>query len=254
MGELEDALARTERDAELAAGTAARLLRLLKRAQSAASSGNLGTMERAFSDADQALAEALESLQVLRNGWGFDFEGYATRGAFVEEILSSARAANLTAYESDGVVLAFPVLLRVLPAERAVRFDKARARNVRPTAVVREIARLQKRPDRLGTSRFLKTLLKAYLVETGGVPGRQVRLSRIQELLTLLPRKGDEEYTRQEFARDLYRLDRSNELVTDDEKYRCKLAASTGTRQNPIQVVGEDGRTRDYFVITVEAT
>ncbi|MBE7519263.1 MAG: hypothetical protein HS107_08450 [Thermoflexaceae bacterium] len=69
MGELEDALARTERDAELAAGTAARLLRLLKRAQSAASSGDLGTMERAFSDADQALAEARER---LREGAGLD--------------------------------------------------------------------------------------------------------------------------------------------------------------------------------------
>lgn len=136
MGELEDALARTERDAELAAGTAARLLRLLKRAQSAASSGDLGTMEKAHREAGGALEEATKQLGLLRKGWSFEFEQYATCGAFVEEILSSAREANLTAYKSDGVVLAFPVLLRVLPAERAVKFGKTRVETIGPRGQV----------------------------------------------------------------------------------------------------------------------
>jgi hypothetical protein len=148
------------------------------------------------------------------------------------------------------VIFAFPVLVRIHPEERAISVDKAKVRRIRPTAIATDIERRQRQAPRVDEGRFLQTLLKAYDVLTGGEFGRQVRLSKVYELLTIYPRRGEEQYTRLEFTRDLYRLSQRDQLVTSDGRLQCQLSASTGTRQGPLSIVDEDGRIHDYFAIT----
>jgi hypothetical protein len=72
----------------------------------------------------------------------------------------------------------------------------------------------------------------------------------IYRLLTLLPGQA-KEYSRQEFARDVYLLDKSG--VTKTKKnFVIRLPASTGTRSTTgtIRVITREGKDKPYYGIS----
>ncbi len=75
------------------------------------------------------------------------------------------------------------------------------------------------------------------------------RLVQVYELLTLLPGQS-REYSRQEFARDIYLLDRSGVTTTRDS-FVVSFPASTGTRSasGVITAITETGQERRYWGI-----
>lgn len=74
-----------------------------------------------------------------------------------------------------------------------------------------------------------------------------VPLVDVYELLTLLPGQA-REYSKQEFTRDIYLLEKVGRLETRDGM-RANLSGDTGTkiRSATLTVVREDGSTRTYF-------
>jgi hypothetical protein len=147
----------------------------------------------------------------------------------------------------------------VLPNERAVLVDKKRERRLRPSVLVAHLQELQKKPQRFRSEAFLEALFNAYSTVVDATAGRRkddlvgqgtvVRLLDIYNLLTLLPGQS-RDYSRQEFARDVYLLDQSG-VRTTRRGFTVSFPASTGTRSqaNVLRVITQSGQEKTYFGI-----
>jgi hypothetical protein len=251
---LEKALAKTEADADLALKAATNVVSVLRRFRGAARQGKIREL-RAASEAarksikilDQEVANAAES-------WDFDEEAHLQEG-FSAELMELARSSGVRLSQMDNRLYCYPVLIRVLPSERAVLIDKTRERRLRPTVLVGLLRDLQKRPPRFKSTDFLHSLHAAYQVAVARKQGRLVGaavvpLLDLYELLTMLPGQA-REYSRQEFARDVYLLDQSGETRTKAGD-RIEFHASTGTklRRGTLSVVTQSGVEKSYWGIS----
>jgi hypothetical protein len=252
---LEQALQRTEADADASLRAAASMTRALKRFRSVIHQGNLRDRQAALQAVDQALAALAEQVEDTRSGWDFPEASYFADGAYTRELLATAERMNLVVFEQDDRLYCYPSLIRVLPSERSVLVDRTRERRLRPSLLVEQLRELQQRPPRFKPQLFLDGLFRAYrvLIERHG-PDALDRspvepLARIYELLTLLPSQSSA-YSRPEFARDVYLLDRSQ--VVETRGYTVSFPASTGTRvsSGAITAITENGQQRTYWGIS----
>lgn len=252
QGGLEQALARTEADADAALKAAAAVTTALKRFRAAAHVGNLRELRPAVASAEQALDALRRQLDEAKGGWDFDEEAYFADGDFARELLETARRENVRIFELDDRLYCYPALIRVLPGDRTVLIDKARERRVRPSVLVDSLKDVQRRPARFRPEAFLEALYLAYSVsaaahDDGQGHSRVEKLLDLYALFTLLPGQS-REYSRQEFARDVYLLDQSG--VTETRKGQvARFAASTGTRVagSTLRVITRDGEEKLYY-------
>jgi hypothetical protein len=205
-------------------------------------------VRRAFQALDQEVANVFD-------GWDFDADAYFQSGAFADELIAAGQRAGLNVALLDNRLYSYPALIRVLPGDRAVLIDKARERRVRPSVLVELLRELQKRPARFRALDFLEALFLAYTVAVERRPGRRsmgssVPLNELYDLFTLLPGTA-REYSRQEFARDVYLLDQSGQTETRDGE-RIEFDASTGTklRRGTLTVVAQNGQEKHYYAIS----
>jgi hypothetical protein len=255
---LERSLAKTEEDALGVLRAASAVTAALKRFRGAAHVGNLRDLRAAIAATDQALATLRQQYANARDGWDFDEEVYFEDGSFAAELVETAKRLNLGLFELDERLYSYPVLVRLLPNDRAVIIDKTRERRVRPTVLVSHLLELQRRPPRFRPEAFLEALHDAYstIVARGrGRPaeGMVVKLVDVYALFTLLPGQS-KEYSRQEFARDIYLLDQSG-VTTTRRGSVVSLPASTGTRSagSTIKVITQDGQEKAYFGLAFTA-
>jgi hypothetical protein len=256
---LEQALARTEAEADAALHAATAVTRAIKHARSAAHVGNLRELRPAMAEAEQALATLGSQLARTVDSWSFDEVGYLSDGSYARELLDTASQVNLRIFEQDERLYCYPALIRVVPGERVVLVDRDRQRRLRPSVLVAHLQAMQRRPPRFKPEAFLEALYRAYtaLVAKRGkaAGGRSVAepLIDIYALLTLLPGQA-KEYSRQEFARDVYLLDRSGVAETRDGQV-ASYPSSSGTRSSRavIRVVTEFGEEKTYYGISFTA-
>ena len=252
---LEQALDRVERASEAALDAAAQLTRTLRRLRAAAQGGNLRDLRASLGAAAQAAERARDAARDATRSWTFDDEGYFASGAFTRELLATARDEGLQLFERDERMYCYPLLVRVSPQDRAVFVDRGRERRVRPLVLVRHLRAVQSRPPRFRPEAFLESLFTAYghLARRQGDDatdaGQPERLIEVYELLTLMPGAA-RDYSRQEFARDVYLLDRSG-VTTTRRGYVVSFPASTGARSagSALRVVTEGGQEKVYYGI-----
>ena len=252
---LEEALTRTESDAEASLKAAAAVASSLKRLRAAARVGDLREIRRGLESAGQAIAVLQQQYANTSEGWDFDEENYLSNGAYQEELIQTAQRQGLSLYRQDEQVYSYPSLLRVLPSERAVSIDRSKEKRLRPTVLVAHLKDIQGRRPRFKSEAFLESLYRVYdriVAHRGKKRGAVVRLKELYDWLT--PRPGDSrDYTLQEFARDVYLLDQSGITETRDGA-RVSFPAATGTK-NPvgaISVVTQGGQEKRYFGIAFE--
>jgi hypothetical protein len=253
---LEQALAKTEAEADAACKAATAVLRTLKKFRSAAQLGNLRELQKAIDTAGQTIADLERQFTTAKVGWDFDEDAYLSNGLFVAEVLAAATQAGVHIYERDDRLYCYPSLIRVLPNDRAVVIDKARERRLRPAVLVRHLQELQNRPVRFKSEAFLESLHDAYstAVKTRGKERRDtaaiVPLVEIYNLLTLLPGQA-KEYARQEFARDLYLLDQSGvTAVRNGAAVSFHAARGNEAASKVIPIVTKDGQAKIYYGIS----
>jgi hypothetical protein len=255
---LEQALAGSELDAGNSLKAAQLVNAALKKYLKILKEGNLKEIQTALDDIEKAELALRQQIATAREGWNFDIDGYLNSGSFVQEILATAEQKGIRLFERDDRLYCYPVLVRVLPSERAVLIDKTREKRIRPTVLVNHLKELQKQPPRFRPEAFLESLHEAYqkaLKITGSYDknrpdnGAVVTLLEVYELLTLLPGQS-REYSRQEFARDIYLLDRSG-VVDTKNKAILSLPASTGTKisSRTFSVINENGEEKRYYGI-----
>lgn len=259
---LEEALAKTDADAESALKAANAAIRALKKFRAAAHTGDLRELRRTIDAAEQSIAALGQQFANAKEGWSFDEEAeeaYLTGGDFTRELLETAKQSGVRVFEEGDRLYCYPHLIRVVPTDRAVLIDKTRERRLRPSFLVAHLKELQNRPVRFRPEAFLEALWAAYDTAVRGrgaanaadpPSGTVIPLVEIYNLLTLLPGQS-KEYTLQEFARDIYLLDKSG-VTTTRKGLTVSWPASSGTRSTgrTITVITREGREKKYYGIT----
>jgi hypothetical protein len=249
---LEAALAATEERVDAALKATAAVARELKKAKAGAARGQLRDLRRALSAAAGLAEEAGIATQAAATSFHFDDQEHLASGAYAKELLEVAAEQDVRMFEADERLLSYPSLVKVLPADAAVEIDRRRERRLRPSVLVRLLAAAQTRPPRFKPEPFLESLASGYdhvRARKQERPGSVVRLVDIWEVLTLLPGQ-QREYTRPEFARDLYLLDSSGRSTTKSGR-TLRWHASSGTRSpGTLTTVAQTGQQQLYWGVS----
>jgi hypothetical protein len=176
-------------------------------------------------------------------------------GAYTKELLAAAADAGIAMFEDDERLLCYPSIIRLLPNELALEVDRRRTRALRPSTVIAALARVQQSGPRFRPEPFLGSLASAYdlvVAHQGKSAGAVVRLLDLYNVLTMLPGQA-REYTKPEFARDLYLLDQSGVTSVNGSRRRLRWAASTGTKQaGVLTTVARSGQQQRYWGIAFD--
>ena len=253
---LEQALTSTEADAAAALRAAGALMGPLRRFRAAAQSGNLRELHQSLEAAEAAIADLQRQFKQAKKGWSFDTQRYMASGLYAKEVLSTAHKMGVQITERDERMYCYPALVKVAPQERAVVVDRKRESRVRPSVLVNLLKDLQNKPPTFRPEAFLTALYDAYtriVYQRDGADRLElapvVPLVDIYALLTLLPGQA-REYSRQEFARDIYLLHRGGKAVTKTGA-RVSFPISRGVRGKTLVVIDEGGEERRYYGIRV---
>ncbi len=246
--QLEAALSRTEDDVERALKAAQALVTQLRRVHRAAVQGSTRDLEKALGQASQLAGSTRDAVATAKSGWQFATRDYLESGEFTREVLAIADQRGLVAQEQDGRIVSFPSLVRVLSNDEAVEIDRKKSRDLRPSRIVERLQQAQTSPPRFRPEHFLKTLLGAYkFVVKPREVGEVVRLIDIYDVLTLLPGQRMQ-YSKPEFARDIYLLDESRVDVIDG--LHLSFHAATGAKTaRALRAVTRDGDVKTYYGI-----
>jgi len=250
---LEQALVDLEEQAGQLVKTAGQVVTNFRKLRHAARVGDLTKLRTLLEEVQQTTLRLGCDIVKAQNLWDFDEDSYLAGKAFRHELLATANRMGLSIYEHDGCLFSYPVLLRIMHKERAVSIDRTRENRLRPTVLVKRLKEVQNKPIRFKPQIFLEMLFSAYsIVVAGRGPhfvgrGTVIPLVEMYQLLTLLPWKTTE-YTRQEFGRDLYLLDKSGVTMTK-KRHRVNFHASTGVRdvKKTLTVIAVGGREKTYY-------
>jgi len=249
---LEAALAEIEEDLDATVRTLATALREAKKAKAAVASGQLRDLRQGLAAAARLAQEGADATEAVRDGWRFDEQAHFASGSFAKEVLALAQEEGVQAFESDDRILSYPAIVQVSVSDTTVVIDKKKDRRVRPSVLVQTLADLQAKPPKFKPEPFLEALAVAYDLVTGRKrlrAGATVKLIDIYAALTVLPGSG-RDYTKQEFARDLYLLDQSGVTTARDGRV-MHLPASALTRgSGVITTVTRSGQEKVYAGIT----
>ncbi|MFA4835220.1 MAG: hypothetical protein WC749_04005 [Dehalococcoidia bacterium] len=253
---LEKSLARTELNAGISLKAAQAVVQTLKKYCNALKVGNLKDLQVAINDVEKAELALRQQIATTKASWDVDVDAYLSSNAFIKEILAMGEQKGIRIFERDDRLYCYPVLVRVVPSERLVRIDRTGEKRLRPTVLVNSLKELQKKPPRFRPEAFLDALYTAYKkavqIKGKGLPisGTVISLLEIYELFTLLPGQS-KEYSRQEFARDIYLLDRSGVSATR-KGAKVSLPASTGTKipSRTLSIINENGEEKLYYGIS----
>jgi len=249
---LEAALADIEGDLDATVRTLATALREAKKAKAAVASGQLRDLRQGLAGAARLAEEGADATAAVRDGWRFDEQAHFASGAYAKEVLALAHEEGVQAFESDDRILCYPAIVQVSVSDTTVVIDKKKDRRVRPSVLVRTLADLQAKPPKFKPEPFLEALAVAYDLVAGRKDlraGATVKLVDIYAALTVLPGSG-RDYTKQEFARDLYLLDQSAVTATRDGRV-LHLPASALTRGSGVlTTVTRSGQEKVYAGIT----
>lgn len=251
---LEQALADLEREADSAVRGLAAALKEAKKVKAAAAAGTLKELRQGLDGSVRLAEAAAATTRDVRDAWRFDEQGYFAGGGYTKEVLALAAEQGVQAFESDDRILCYPAIVQVAP-DATVVIDKKKDRRTRPTVVVATLKALQSKPPKFKAEAFLEALAAGYdLVRArqGGRPGVTVKLADVYGVLTVLP-GSSREYSKQEFARDLYLLDQHGTTRTRDGR-TLHLPASALTRGTGLFVtVTRSGQAKMYAGISLEA-
>ncbi len=249
---LEAALEATEEQVDAALKASAALTRELKKAKAGAGRGQLRELRRALANAASLAVEASRGAAAAESSFDFDEKDHLASGGYAKELLEAAAAQDVAMFEADERLLCYPSLIKLLPSDAAVEIDRRREKRLRPSVLVGLLAATQSRPPRFRPQPFLESLQRAYdLVrsEDDQPANAVVRLVDVWKVLTLLPGQ-QSDYTRPEFARDLYLLDSSGEATAKSGRL-LRWHASSGTRgSGTLATVAKTGQQQLYWGIS----
>ena len=261
MDSFEEAFDNATRVADQALKANKDLSKQLHGLRRASQTGNITAVKREQSRLAAALDELTEAVNNVGVAWPFDDEQEVqylkAADGYAAELRRVASEKGLLIRERDGQLICHPFIVRIIPSERAVRIDKKKVSTIRPSHLTEVLVKAQKAPSRFRPQSFLEALHKVYLSLTkessarliGGTGAPVILLDNIYGLFTSLP-GSTRDYSKTDFARDLYELDRSGVTKTRSGA-TVSFSASTGARssRNLYTFVGPDGHEVKFYGI-----
>ncbi len=257
MDSFEQAFSDTEKAATSTLKSAAGLAKLTRALQKAAKEGNINAIKKACSNLGTVLDSLRQEVSNAVETWPFkdEEEEKYLKERYADELRHAAAENGLDIHERDGMLISYPSIVRVLPGDRAVSIDRKKVSTLRPSHLAGVLVENQKKPPRFRSEAFLKALHERYLVlaktEAQRLDGHGpvVPVARIYEAFTSLP-GSKREYSKIDFARDLYFLENSSTLSTRSGA-RASFPSSTGAKKtkDTFPFVGPDGQTVTYYGI-----
>ncbi|MCD4652768.1 hypothetical protein K8T06_02415 [bacterium] len=250
----EDALQKTQTDIDVALKAAKASTAVLKKIQKATQTGDIKPMTRLFELVDESMVKLADTINDAREGWDFDADTYFSEGEYFQELIEEAKETGVSLFEMDGRVFCYPCILKLLPNDRVVTIDKKREKNLRPSVFVKKLHAIQSKPPKFKPATFLESLYMAYsavVAQKGekAIFGNDIKLLEIYKVLTILPGIA-REYSKQDFARDIYLLDQSNIKILKTG-FEISFPSASGTK-NPSQclrIITRDGQEKLYHSI-----
>jgi len=255
-GNLEQVLAEIEAQAGDLVKTTKQVMASFKKIKDAAKVGDLVKLRKLLEEGKSATLSLGCDFVKTQERLNFDEASYLAGKDFRQELLTTAQQMGVNLYEHDGYLFSYPVLLKILHKERAVSIDRIRESRLRPSVLVKRLKEVQNKPLRFKPQTFLEMLYTAYSIVVAGRgkhligKGTVIPLLELYQLLTLLPWQASE-YTRQEFGRDVYLLDKMGTITTKND-HRANFHASTGVRDvsRTLTVIAQGGREKTYYGIS----
>ena len=260
MPTFEQGFASAENAADSALQAVSDFTKLARELRKAARDGNIAAVRKSAERLQDSTALVRQEAVNAANAWPFtpEEEQEHLRERYAEELKGEALKKGLRMDDQDGRLIAHPSVVRVIPAERALRINQQKMSRIRPTRVVDALEKLQRSPPRFRSAAFLESLYRAYLILTGRTSSEQlklrevgqvVQLVRIYDLFTGLP-GASRDYDKLDFARDLDTLESSGTRETRSGA-RVSFPASTGTKATTgtISFVKHTGENVVYYGI-----
>ena len=259
MVSFEQAFSDSERAADSTLKSAADLTKQVRDLKKAAQTGNIAAVKRSQDRLDEALGALRQEVVNAISSWPFDDddEKQYLNDHYADELRHAAEELGLDIHERDGRLISHPSIVRILPGECAVRVDRKKVSNIRPSHLADFLLANQNKSSGFRPNRFLESLYTVYSDIVSGEssgrmvegPGLVVPLVRIYKLLTSLP-GASREYDRSDFARDIYILDANGPHRTRRGAL-VSFHASTGAKSDRdlFSFIGPDGQSVVYYGI-----
>jgi hypothetical protein len=228
----------------------------LGRIRKALAVGDMLVVRRVLAEIQGRLSTLESQHAELINALTFDEAAYLVSPAYLDELVEAASAVGVRTVRTENGIQSFPISVIVQGRRTCVLLGKRRETRLRPSIVAQELLRLRNSASEMDERTFIEVLYSAYRVlapQENSYPsgaGGVVPLMQVHSMLTLLPRVA-KDYSIQEFAVDIYRLDRSGVQHTSDGS-AIALPASTGTRNSSgiLSVVAESGEEVRYYGVS----
>jgi len=251
--------------AEAAIRSAADVRKAATKARKAALNGDISALGRCPEDLASTLGNLRQSVAALELAIEFatEWPGVAEDGQpsfgerYSAELRDAADADGLGIHEKDGALISYPTVVRV-GNDRSLMIDQKKIRTLRPSHVLGLLRDAQASLGRYKPERFIEALYFVYedilkdqkKTAFGHRSIPPMPLSRIYKHLTSLPGVS-REYTKMDFARDLYILDaKGPERAKRGKGPKISFPSSTGTREKGyFSFVGPDGFESKYYSV-----
>ena len=256
MPTFEQGFAAVEAAAEAAEAAAKKLATTARRLRKAAQEGAIGKLRREGDQLADALATARETVTGATASWPFAESEETTylSERYAEELQGEAAAVGLSVSSRDEALVCSPSIIRLLPADRALKIDGKRRAAIRPSRLAADLHAIQQRMRPRSDAqhqRFLEALYKASTVIKGKTSDplfdatRVVPLAQVYAVFTSLPGTSAQ-YTRTDFARDIYLLD-SSPVTTTRSGSRVSFTSSVRRSSGIFSFVDRNGNVIRYY-------
>lgn len=253
---IEKALAKTEADTNTTLKAAQTVANAIRKMRAASHTGNLKELSLTIEAAEKAIEILKQQFANTRVGWDFPQESYLSDGSYVKEILTTGEQMGVRILERDDRLFCYPSIIRILPAERSALIDKTKIKNLRPTILVNYLKKNQQKRPNFRPEVFLEALYKAYekVIATrqkellGSEP--VIAMLELYELFIGLAPGRSKEYSKHEFARDIYLLDKSGIKTTKNDRRMTLHPPRNKFDRKAVGIIKEDGEEIYYRSIS----
>ena len=224
----------------------------------ASETGNITTLRRLQLSIVATLDELAAPVNEAASAWPYDDETEVEhlKDGYAEELRRVAAEKGLNILERDGQLISHPSIVRLLPLEKAVRIDRKKVSTIKPSHLTNLLLKEQGKRPRSSPQQFIEALYKVYealtressrMIDGGSSP--VILLADVYDMFVALPGVS-RDYSRTDFARDLYQLETSDVKATRRGAV-VSFPASTGARstRNLFTFVGPDGLETKYYGI-----
>ncbi len=247
-GKLETICSAAEQAAAVMEDVTKRLHRAARAMKKAASVGDHAKIKQSSAKIKDLLIEAGRAAEAADDAWSMsdeDITSYLNAG-FSHELIKASSAIGVRLSRLDDRLAAFPVIVRILPGQRAIRLNAKRHSSLRPSVIAARIQSEMKKPS--GQSKeFAEVLYRVYRLVVAGDMAKGATLQDLFAALTIHPdaRRG---YEKADFLRDIYLLDASG--IQTKSGATISFPAATGTRGNQsFTVIPPDGIPKFYYAV-----